>query len=350
MTAILVQEAEELFAQGKYTSAIRKYEEAQESAGEPSWVIQSWMGLSYRALRDYDRAIYYFTKAIEIRDNSSDRLNRATTYLYSHQCREALEDASIALSMEPGVNVGFHSDAEAHLVMGQCYVESHQYVLALEHIDAAVQIAKEHNVRPERLEELELFRVDVETIVLGNAYPEDILLGYALKDFNHGLAYFHEERFQEAAAVFESARQEHGKPSGLILNMLARSYDLMGYPEVAVQYFSESIELRDDSYNRTWRALTFFYHDDCENAMADSYAVLTRQPHVEPGFHTTVEVRAIMGSCLAAAGQFGGAMDNLAEAMSLAEENAYLPEEIAYLSDLYEDCKEGAASQDTATP
>ena len=129
-------------------------------------------------------------------------------------------------------------------------------------------------------------------------YPEDFLSELAFRKFNEALEFFYQGNYREAIGALESAQQLNWRPSGLILNSLGRSYRDSGDGETAVQYFSQAVELRDDSYNRAWRALEHFSMGDCVRASSNGRAALAKQPYAEPGFHTSVE--ALAGSWVTA--------------------------------------------------
>ena len=346
----IIDEANALFAQGKYSQAITKYKEAQRVVNEPSRAIQGQIGLSYRFIRDNEQAIHHFSKAIDVHDTSADRVNRASVYLYNGQCQEAMQDAQVALAMEPSTGTGFHTDVEAHLPLAHCFTQNEQYELALAHVDSALTIANEYKFSYERIEQIAALKVEIEAVAEGDAYPEDLLVGYASEDFAVGLLYFYQVRSSEAIAAFQSAQRYHGKPSSSILHMLARSYVQAGDSESGLRYFSEAIEVRDDALNRYWRSHRYSIIGDCEKAVEDSNAALNRQPHIEPGFHTSVEAFLIIAGCQSLNGQFELEVTDFEEALKLAEESGYQPELISLISEFQQEALELKKDQETPTP
>ena len=87
--AILNEEAKVLLSQGQYVEAISVLKEVQSLVDEPSQVLHNQIGHAYRALRELDQSIYHFSRALEVHDNSTDRVNRSLVYRYSNQCKEA---------------------------------------------------------------------------------------------------------------------------------------------------------------------------------------------------------------------------------------------------------------------
>ena len=59
--------------------------------------------------------------------------------------------AKVALGMESGFTPGFHSHAEAHLLLASCYAWTGVWSAERQHLDAAIAIGKEHNYSTERI-------------------------------------------------------------------------------------------------------------------------------------------------------------------------------------------------------
>ena len=340
--ATLAREGDELFAAGRFIEAIAKYEDAQEHLDQPSQVLHSLLGHSFQGLEDYDEALKQFTVALDIHDNSSDRNNRALIYLLTNRCPEAQADARASLDMEPAIGEGSHSDIEALAKLAECQLRLGQYNQALEDGNQALDLALSHNVRPDRVNDLSAFLAQIEAVAQGLMYPEDFLSELAYRKLNEALDFFYQGNYREAIGALESAQQLNWRPSGLILNFLGRNYSDSGDGETAVQYFSQAVELRDDSYNRAWRALEHFSMGDCVRASSDGRAALEKQPYVEQGFHTSVEALWIVGYCLALDGHLKEAQVSLEESLGLARESGYPPEEISYMEDVFSEIKEAA--------
>ena len=339
-TALLAREGDELFAAGRFAEAIAKYREAQEHLDQPSQVLHSWSGHSFRELGDYGEALHQFTAALDVRDNSSDRNNRAMVYLLTNRCPEAQADAQASLNMEPAIGEGSHSYIEALVILAECQLRLEQYEQALEYGNLAQELALLHNVRTDRLNDLSVFLGQLEAVVQGLMYPEDFLSELAFRKLSEALDFFYQGYYRAAIGALESAQQLNWRPSGLIFNLLGRSYSDSGDSETAVGYFSQAVELGDDSYNRSWRALEYFSMGDCARASSDGLAALAKQPYSEPGFHTSVEGSWIVGYCLALDGHLKDALVPLEEAIGLARENGYPPEEISYMEDVLLEIKE----------
>ncbi len=347
--AILNEEAKVLLAQGQYVEAISVLKEVQSLVDEPSQVLHNQIGHAYRALRDFDQSIHHFSKALEVHDNSTDRVNRALVYRYSNQCKEATLDAMTALRMEPVVRVGYRTDVEAHLILVECYTLDQQFTLALEHVDAGIHVAGENGVRPERIDKFKQLRVNIAAIAQGEQYLEDFFGGFVSLDYQEGVKFFEEGRYEEAISVLESARQAHGKESSRILNRLARSYSGLGDDVTAIKYFTRAIEVRDNAFNRVWRALGYFWQWDYENAYPDAEQALTFDPNVEPGFHTSVEASWITANCQGASGYIEEALADLEVAIRLARESDYPDLRVSHMQEVYQGALDQMARKESVT-
>ena len=135
----------ELFNDGKYVEAITKFKEALTLHGQPSSVLENRIGSAYNALGQTERAIAHYSNAIQIEDDSIDRLNRSLAYHSIDRCDKAITDALATLAREPTFETGYHTDAEANYILSDCYFWDEEYLLSLQHIEAALAIAKEHH-------------------------------------------------------------------------------------------------------------------------------------------------------------------------------------------------------------
>ena len=130
---------------GEYQAAIDSFKEALELYGSTSNALESWLGISYAALGEYEVAIVHLSNAIDADGDASDLINRATIYKDTNQCDAAIEDARGALALEPVVSSGWHTDVEANVVLAVCYAPAAgERLAALQHIDAAISIAEGH--------------------------------------------------------------------------------------------------------------------------------------------------------------------------------------------------------------
>ena len=100
--------------------------------------------MAYDNLGEYSLATSHYTNAIRIKDTSVGRVNRGSIYHEAGECDKAITDAKIALTLRASFGNGIHTDAEANYILSDCYFWDEEYLLSLQHIEAAIAIAKEH--------------------------------------------------------------------------------------------------------------------------------------------------------------------------------------------------------------
>lgn len=105
----------------------------------------------------------HFSNAIQVKDNSIDRVNRSLTYLEIERCDKAITDALAALTLEPAFKAEFHTDVEANYILFDCYFWDEEYLLSLQHIEAALAIAKEHQYSDEEIAFMEEEQVIIQS-------------------------------------------------------------------------------------------------------------------------------------------------------------------------------------------
>ena len=136
-----IEKAQRAFDRGMYPEALGDFLEAQRLHGRTSHVLQSKIGTTYLALGQHQAAIRHYTAALEEEDNATDVVNRGITYALDMQCTPAMEDARAALAMEPATGDGIHTDAQANAILAGCYAQQGNHLQALQHADAALEIA-----------------------------------------------------------------------------------------------------------------------------------------------------------------------------------------------------------------
>ena len=153
-----------LFKEGKYEAAVIAFKEAQQHHGKPSAILESLIGTSYSALELHDLAIQHRSNSIAIKDGAEQRTNRAISYLAIGECQPAVADAQIALTMEPESAQGIHTDVEANYILATCYHQAEgNHQLALQHMEASIAIATEHQYPQAKLTYLTESRDAIQT-------------------------------------------------------------------------------------------------------------------------------------------------------------------------------------------
>ena len=141
-----------LLHQEDYHGALQIFQSAKIHHGKPSSVLENQIGIAFRRLDDHQKAIDHFTKAIEIKDNPTGRINRALSYIATGQCTLTFQDTKRALDMDPESADGFHTNAEAHAALSTCHQTSGDNASAIEHAKAALSLMEENNYSATALE------------------------------------------------------------------------------------------------------------------------------------------------------------------------------------------------------
>ena len=321
----------EEFRRKNYLAAIENLELSQRHRDKPSAVLRSWIGLSYQALEQYEDAIEQHTASIEIEDSVTERTNRGLAYLSLGLCEPAVVDARSALAMEPQSADNIHTDAEANYILGNCYAYGGQFLLALQHAEAALEISRENNYEGEYLADRELLVAQIRDGLNPSGPDTDFFLIPALESFEQGMESFNQENYQKAIESFESTKQLHGKPSTVIESWLGLSFQSLEQHDQAIAHFTRAIEIKDSAADRLNRSISYVLTDQCSLAADDAEKALLLPPHKEVGYHTEVEANLILANCLGGAGDYRLAYVHAEAALSSAISHDYPTEEVALL-------------------
>ncbi len=115
-------------------SALKLHGTAQAKLGNPSAAIAS------------------YAESINHADNAEIRSLRALAYIESDQCPDAIADAEAALSMAAVQRVGYHSDADAHLVLGICDSQTGDLQSAEQNITKVIAIMRQAGYQTEDIQ------------------------------------------------------------------------------------------------------------------------------------------------------------------------------------------------------
>ena len=333
-----IREAQLAFSEGRYREALQGFLETQRIHGKDSVVLQSWIAASYSALGEQDQAILHLTKSLEIRDNAVDRASRASSYLSTQRCAPAIEDARAALAMEPVAREGYHSDVEANIVLAQCLAQQEEYLLALQHVEEAIEMAQRHHYTDtERETKRGLLRDRIQAVVEEREWPEDLILLPAVMYFRRGMELNDQGRFEEAIANLEIAQEEHKRPSGMIQTEIGHAYSGLGQHEQAIRHYSLAIEIRDDAFHRTNRGMEYLNMENCREAMTDASRALEVKQYEEPGFHTAVDAHWILATCHREEEDYENAIAHGRQVVDLARQHGYPEEDISFMEEVIAD-------------
>ena len=261
-----------------------------------------------------------------------DRVNRGSSFVETDQCEPAIEDAKAALTMEPIKEDEFHTDSEANIILAGCYAQKGDYLIALQHTDASLEIAKENHYPSEELETRTLTRELIQAVLDGRESPEDLFFQPALTHVTLGTELLESGRYEEAIPNFETAQNLHPKPSGAIQTWIGHAYSALGQHETAIKHFTVAVKIRDSALHRVNRAIAYRNNGHCEEAIGDAKIGLAMNPYSEPGYHTSTETHSILALCLMDSGEEPAALAHLEKAIRIAWIHGYTEEDIAGIS------------------
>ena len=259
------EKGKDLLHQEDYHGALQTFQSAQIHHGKPSSVLENQIGIAFRRLDDHQQAIDHFTKAIEIKDNPTGRVNRALSYIATGQCKLTFQDTKRALDMDPQSADGFHTNAEAHAALSTCHQTNGDNASAIEHAKAALSLMEENNYSDEAL---------------------------ATAHVSAGDAYTWEKQY---------ARATH--------------------------HYSQAIELNDNAEARASRAWAYRLSQNCNDALTDAGEAIKLPPVSRHGYHSSAEAYWLFVVCLGEADQ--RATQHVRTALRLMEESEYSTEKIA---------------------
>ena len=292
-----VEEGIKEFKRGRYLLAIASFEKSQRHRDEPSYVLENWTGLAYRALGRYGEAIQHFSASIRIEDDPTGRVNRGIAYLFDGQCGPALTDAKAALGMEPQGGAGIHTDAEANYILASCYAYDGQYLLALQHAEAGLSISIKQGYKWEMISEREALVEQIRQALHPNQGDIDFFIPAALEAWVQGVELFDEGNYRAAIRSFETARNHHGKPSTVIESWIGLSYQSLEQHNRAIAHFTKAIQIRDSAIDRLNRGLSFLLVTQCSDAIGDAEIALSMPAYEEAGYHSHAEANSLLARC-----------------------------------------------------
>ena len=311
------------FKRGRYLLAIASFEKSQRHRNEPSYLLENWTGLAYRALGRYGEAIQHLSASIEIEDGSTARVNRGIAYLFDGQCEPAARDAEAALAMKPHSGTGIHTDAEANYILASCYAYDGQFLLALQHAEAGLSISVEQGYKRAMLSEREALVEQIRQALHPNQGDVDFFIAAALEAWVQGVERFEEGNYRAAIQSFETARKHHGRPSTVIENWIGLSYQSLEQHYRAITHFTEAIEIRDSAIDRLNRGLSYLLTTQCSQAIRDAEIALSMPAYAEVGYHSHAEANSLLASCYMEEGKFKLASVFAEAALSGAVVNGY---------------------------
>ena len=253
---------QDLFYQGRYEEALEEFKKAQETrlAGQ-SWVLESWVALTYRVLGDHEKTIEHYTNAISIQDSGTNRVGRAESYALTGQWHLAVTDAEAALAMEAEQTEYLHMHAEAHVLLAAWYAVQGEVSLIYDHASKAL----------------------------------DIMNTMQYDAFSQAVAH-------KLKGVAEAA---------------------LGHQERAIESYSTAIIYGDDAQLRSLRASAYLAENQCPEAINDAKVALLMEPVQQVGYHSDADAKTVLGVCSYQDDDLISAEQHLAEALAIMDKTEY---------------------------
>ncbi len=184
------------------------------------------------------------------------------------------------------------------------------------------------------------------TVTPTNA-PDYVLVGDmdyfgpdAYRLVEEGTEHFESGRYEAAIESFKEAIRAHTRPSAVLENRIGLAYSYMEEPDLAIQHFSNAIEIEDTSTDRVNRGLAYLMVGQCDAAVTDAKAALAMAPESVVGFHTDAEANTLLANCYELEGDLLAALQHLEAAIAIAEENSYLEIDLEILRVWLDDLKQ----------
>ena len=330
------------YRQGQYMLALQHNESAIEISirarytNEETAVIRIKIGDSYEALGQNDKAIAQYSESIKLSDNPHARIRRGLLHTASKRCDQAIEDAKVALTMDPQKGDGFHTSVEANFILASCHLQNGNYLPVLQLAETTLEMARTHGYPETYLETVATLSLVTQAMLEGRSGPEDLLFEPALTHSQTGIELHKQGDYEAALVSFRTAQEIHGIPSGAIQARIGHTYSAMGQSQNAINHLTEAIGIRDNAIRRINRGIEHNTNGQCTEAAADAEAALGMKPHTGPGLHTDVMAHWILAICLLDQGDNQNALFHIDKAISAARTNGYPAEDISEMSKLRE--------------
>ena len=328
--------------QGQHMLALQHAESAIEIATREGYTnektanIRAMIGDSYKALGQNENAVANYSTSIDLSDNSTARTKRGSSYLASHRCNLAIDDAKAALAMEPKKAHGIHTDVEANFILASCYAQNGNYLSALQHAEATLEMASIHAYPAVYLDMVATTELSIREVLKGTIPPEDLVFEPALTHIKTGADFLEQGDYKAALASFLTAQEKHGTRSGDIQVWIGHAYSAMGDHENAIKHYTKAVETRDNALRRINRGNEYANQGQCPEANRDAEAALGMEAYTTPGFHTDTEAHWILGICLLEQGNHRNALFHMDQAVTIARASGYTSEDISTMSEVQE--------------
>ncbi|NQE05854.1 Photosystem I assembly protein Ycf3 [ANME-1 cluster archaeon GoMg1] len=234
----------------EFAGKIAEDKSIKEEARENLAVTYNNQGFAYHELKQYERAIEDFNKAIELNPNLAVAYNnRGFAYHELKQYERAIEDHNKAIELNPNLSMAYNN-------RGIVYGELEQHERAIEDYNKAIEVnpkyVEAYNNRGIAYRELKQYERAIED------YNKAIEVNpkYAMVYNNRGVAYGGLKQYEKAIEDFSKVIELNPKYAGAYYNR-GVAYGKIKQYESAIEDYNKAIDLNPkdaDAYNNRGNA------------------------------------------------------------------------------------------------
>ena len=307
-----------------YEKALRDYLRIVELDKDQEFAKENYLyngiGLIYKyRIKDYQKALEYYTKEIEISPEYGEGyVNRATIYYtYLNDKESALKDCNKAIELEP--------NDEGHYYFRAIYFEeTEEYKKALLDYNKAIEIEPNDMDNLNRramlfynnLDDYEKALMDYLKIVELDKDQEFAKENYLYN--NIGLIYrYHIKDYQKALEYYTKEIEVHPKSAVGFRNRADLYYEKLNDKEKALEDFDKAIELEPENENYYYYRAEFFEEEEeYEKALLDYNKAIEIDPDDMDNLEKKAEVMVKLKQYQNAIDMYKAVIDNYAALVS----------------------------------
>lgn len=231
-----------------------------------------FLGLTYAQHKNFDSAIYYLHRALELKnDDATLHNNLGNVYKKQTQFNKAIEHYQHALKLSPHY-------AQAHHNLATVYALENHYSKALHHYHLALQAAPDFSQAHFNLGLLFLQNKELEAAKIQFNNVLTLCQDYWEAYFYLGLLNLEKNLLEEAAQAFLTVlRYDNEHVESLTnLGVIALKQEK---GQVAINYFTQALAINSNHLEaRNNLASTFIHYDRFENALTHYTILLEHEP------------------------------------------------------------------------
>lgn len=233
--------------------------------------IYKQIGIQYQCLKEYEKALDYFGKSLEIVPNSWQIMNsKATIFNILERYEEAIEICSKAIELNDGIAHLYMNKAEALYNLNRykealdcCQICDNIYSYFTENYIIQIKIyfdVKEYEAVMDIIKTVEEYKLENSEVKL-----------YKARTLNNM------EKTEEAEKIFLELINDDSENDEVYYYFACFNNDIEKY-EVALYYTNRSIKLKDETYKYYLRGLLYKKLKRYKNSLKDYFTIIKRRP------------------------------------------------------------------------